>query len=329
MNRHVLTSIFAITILISLCLAAPAAAQTIIKPPRINFLINQEVFIPGDILVVYGKGFENDSMIVRIFDPAGKAVRIESFRTDGDGVFTEQVFTWPAPSRNLVYGKYIIELVSSLAPSYNETRTVTFSDTPSQSSVLQTNPLAVKLDSPTEVSVGQEFRIFVQVTYDSALVDVDDELDYLLSSSHIHFGNTTINLAGTFRSQHEGIYYADVKLDEPGSYIIHASAFHRGYLAHDTRVVAAGPSISGVQESVNALRQDLERTNQELADTRLAVDEATASLDNDIGTVSKAVDQLQGASGQINSLILPILALISIIIALQISLFARIRASFK
>jgi hypothetical protein len=41
------------------------------------------------------------------------------------------------------------------------------------------------------------------------------------------------------------------------------------------------------------------------------------------------VQQVQDASGQINAIILPILALISIIIALQISLFARIRASFK
>lgn len=327
MNFHVLLTISAITFLIALCFIAPAAAQTIIQPPRINLLINQDVFVPGDILVVYGKGFENDNMVIRLFDPAGKAVRIESIRADSDGVFTEQIFTWPQPSRNLVFGKYIVELASSLAPSYNETRTITFADTPSANPTTSTNPLAVKLDSPTEVSVGETFRIFVQVTYDSALVN--EEPDGLLSSSHIHSGNTTINLAGTFHRQHEGIYYADVKLDQPGSYIIHASAFHRGYLAHDTRVVSSGSSISGVQESVNALRQDLERTNQELADTRQAVDNATTSLDSDIGTVSAAVDQLQGASGQINALILPILALISIIIALQISLFARIRASFK
>ncbi len=327
MNRHVLLTISAITLLIALCFAAPAAAQTIIQPPRIALLVNQDVFVPGDILVVYGKGFGNDNMVIRLFDPAGKAVRIESIRADSDGVFTEQIYTWPQPSRNLVFGKYTVELSSSLAPSYNETRTITFSDTQSPSATVSTNPLAVKLDSPTEVSVGETFRIFVQVTYDGALVN--EEPDALLSSSHIHSGNTTINLAGMFQRQHEGIYYADVKLDEPGSYIIHASAFHRGYLAHDTRVIASGPSISGVLESVNALRQDLERTNQELADTRQAVDDATTSLDEDIGTVSEAVDQLQGASGQINALILPILALISIIIALQISLFARIRASFK
>jgi hypothetical protein len=38
---------------------------------------------------------------------------------------------------------------------------------------------------------------------------------------------------------------------------------------------------------------------------------------------------MSDASGQINAIILPVLALISVIIALQISLFARIRASYK
>jgi hypothetical protein len=324
--HHNLLIILAISTLIASCLVAPAAAQTVIKPQRIAFLVNQEVFVPGDILVVYGKGFANDSLIIRIFDPAGKAVRIESLQTDDAGAFTGQIFTWPQPSRNLVFGKYVIELVSGLAPSYNETRTVTFADVPSIGPNTSTNPLEVKLESPTEVSVSQMFRIFVQVTYDSALVN---EKPDLLSSSHIHFGNTTINLSGMFQTQHEGIYYADVKLDQTGSYVIHATAFHRGYLAHDTRVVSSGSSISEIQDTVNALQQNLQRTNQELVDTRQAIDVATTSINDDIGTVSTAVDQLQGASGQINALILPILALISIIIALQISLFARIRASFK
>lgn len=320
MNRQILTSIFAITALTALCFIAPVAAQTVIQPPRISFLVNQESFAPGDILVVYGKGFASDNLIIRVFDPAGKAVRIESIRTDSSGVFTAQIYTWPEPSRNFVFGKYTVELASSLAPSYNETRTVTFSDTSSEGASSATNPLSVKLDSPTEISVGQTFRIFVQVTYDSALVD--EEPDDLLSSSHIHSGNATINLAGTFNKLHEGIYYSDVKLDQPGSYIIHAAAFHRGYLAHDSRVISSGSSIGSIQETVDDL-------NQELADTRQSMDSATASIDEDIETVGEAVDQLQGASGQINALILPILALISIIIALQISLFARIRASFK
>jgi len=57
--------------------------------------------------------------------------------------------------------------------------------------------------------------------------------------------------------------------------------------------------------------------------------ESRNSIKDDIRRASETVDQMQAASGQINSIILPVLVLISIIIALQISLFARIRASYK
>lgn len=53
------------------------------------------------------------------------------------------------------------------------------------------------------------------------------------------------------------------------------------------------------------------------------------AIKEDLDRGEETVNELRNASGQINSLILPILALISVIIALQISLFARIRASFK
>lgn len=319
--KNVLTSGFAIFLLITLTFTQ-ASAQTVIAPPPIVFLTNQDVFVPGDILVVYGRGFANDNLAIRIFDPAGRAVRMESLNTNNEGVYTAQIFTWPEPSKNFVYGRYTIELTSSLAPSYGEMRTVTFADTPSRgSSQSGSSILSVKLDSPTATSLGQTFRIYVQVTFDGALVNVDNP-DDLLSSSHIHSGNSTINLAGMFNKLHEGLYYADVQLNQPGSHIIHAIAFNRGFLAHDSKVVSSGSSIEEVQETVKALQTELTRTSQDLNETRQAVDEARESISGD-------VEELQLASGQINSIIIPILALIGIIIALQISLFARIRASFK
>jgi hypothetical protein len=167
----------------------------------------------------------------------------------------------------------------------------------------------------------------VQVTFDGALVNTstDQELASLLGSSHIHSGNTTVNLSGKFIKLHEGIYYADVQLGE-GSYIIHSIAYYKGFLAHDSKVVSSGSSIGDIRQSVDTLSGELDKTSQELNDTRTSV---TKSVEDARVAIKGDVDQLQSASGQINSLILPILALISVIIALQISLFARIRASFK
>ena len=185
--------------------------------------------------------------------------------------------------------------------------------------------LIVKLDSPTLVSTKENFRIFVQVTYDGALVDSD--LPEFLGSSHIHSGNQTINLANRFAKLHEGIYYADVVLPNDGTYIIHAIAFHKGYESHDSRVVtASSTSIGTLQESVSKLGTELDRTTNQVNTTKTelskVVEDARLSIRDDI-------QNAQQASGQLNSIILPVLVLISIIIALQISLFARIRASYR
>jgi chromosome segregation ATPase len=152
----------------------------------------------------------------------------------------------------------------------------------------------------------------------------------------------------TFKKLHEGLYYTDVSINKEGSYIVHAVAFYKGFLSHDSRVVVASlTTINTIQDSVDQLRVALNSTNNQvnglgnkINDARRAVnssqdaitnsvEQAQSSIQEDVNSAKKAVDDLQQASGQVNSIFLPILALISIIIALQISLFARIRASYR
>ncbi|MGI0014306.1 MAG: hypothetical protein ACREBU_12825, partial [Nitrososphaera sp.] len=205
--------------------------------------------------------------------------------------------------------------------------------------------LDIKLESPDQITVKVPFRIFVQVTYDGALVNVDDAqaISELLGSSHVHLGrgNTTIILADKFIKLHEGLYYADVTIQTEGTYVIHAIVFNRGLLSHDSKVVSASlSSISTIQESVAELDEELNKTNQELQrvqegldETRSALNDTKSAITSSVVTAEKSIGSqigtMQEASGQINALILPVLALISVIIALQISLFARIRASYK
>lgn len=302
---------------------------------QINFIvkINQKVFVPGDTIVIYGKGYPNDSLFVRIFDPSGKTIKFESIPTDEKGLFTKQIFVWPQPDKNLVFGQYSIEVLSSRVGSFKDTLIISFTGS---TEAIPPSPhiLSVKLDSPTQVSTESPFRIFVQVTFDGALVNFEpDELVSALGSSHIHSGDKTINLSGKFIKLHEGLYYADVNLNEEGTYIIHSIVFYKGFLAHDSKVVSSGSSFGDIQYAVDNLKTELNKTSKELNDTRYAVTKevegARAAIKEDIDQARTAVDELTQASGQINSIILPILALISVIIALQISLFARIRASFK
>ena len=319
-----------------------AASSVIVK-------VNQAIFVPGDSLVIFGKGFPNDLLLLELRDPSGKTLRLDSISSDENGFFTAQVFVWPQPSRNYVFGSYTVQITSSSVPTESSSVSFLFSGEDIRSGTVgESLPhvLSVKLDSPAQVTTNSTFRIFVQVTFDGALVSVNpDSLSQLLGTSHIHGGSLStsgengssalsapiaISLANKFSIIHDGLYYADVKLDQDGVYIIHAVAFYNGFLSHDSRVITASPgSIGSIQQTVNELNSKLESTRIELDETKKALVESRNSIQDDIRRASETVDQMQAASGQINSIILPVLVLISIIIALQISLFARIRASYK
>jgi ABC-type transporter Mla subunit MlaD len=132
-----------------------------------------------------------------------------------------------------------------------------------------------------------------------------------------------------------------VAINAEGTYIIHSVAFYKGFLSHDSKVITvSASSISTVQDTVDDLSKKLAATNQQLVNVQNELDRTKAALnDTKVGITDSVyqarsslrddLNKVEEASGQINSIILPVLALISVIIALQISLFARIRASYR
>jgi len=314
---------------------------------RFLFKTTEEVYNPGESLTVYGASEPNDTLLVRLYDPAGKAVEFNNIQVDEEGFFRVALFKWPEPSRNIPFGTYTIEAISSAAQE-TQVLELTFAESLQQDQgvrIPKTHILGVKLDSPDQITVNEPFRIFVQVTFDGALVSADGQkaITELLGSSHIHsgVGNTTIILADKLIKLHEGLYYADVTIQKEGTYVIHAIVFNRGLLSHDSKVVSASlSSISTIQESVEELGERLNETNKELGQLQEGLDETRSALNDTKSAITSSVVEaqdsigreigtMQDAAGQINALILPVLALISVIIALQISLFARIRASYR
>jgi hypothetical protein len=311
---------------------------------RFTLLVEENVYTPGENLVIYGYGAANDALVVRIFDPAGHAIRFDSVTTDSDGFFRKVIYQWDDPTAAIPFGSYTIEVISSLERTDTRKAEVTFAegieDTGPRTPA--THTLGIKLDLPNQVTVSESFRIFIQVTFDGALVAEEEEVvSELLGTSHVHSGNAEISLRDKLKRLHEGLYYADVTLDTEGTYIVHAAAFYRGLLSHDSKVVTATlSSISTIQESVRELDARLDSTNTELQNLHQGIEETrqslndtqsaiTDSVDNARTSIRQEIEGMRQATGQINSLILPVLALISVIIALQISLFARIRASFR
>jgi hypothetical protein len=311
----------------------------------------QHVYSATEPLVVYGTDQPNDVLIVRLYEPGGRAIKMDSIPVDRNGFYRKEIFDWPAPSRNLPFGTYTVEVIPSNGDKTPIQMQVEFAEgaqgnsaTESQNSV--THILSAKLDSPAQVTVSKQFRIFVQVTFDGVLVDsgTPEDTAKLLGYSHIHSDkgyNSTISLSDKFTELHEGLYYADVTINTEGTYIVHSVAFYKGFLSHDSKVITvSASSISTVQDTVDDLGRKLNATNQELANVQNGLDRTKAALnDTRVGitdSVNEAhsslrddLNKVEEASGQINSIILPVLALISVIIALQISLFARIRASYR
>jgi hypothetical protein len=309
-----------------------------------TFRTSQQVYVPGETLEVSGTAEPKQILVIRLYDPAGVAIRIENVEVNKDGSFKGDVFVWPEPSRYFVFGTYTVEVVPSIQGVDPLRAEVAFAGGFDQGiDPTKGHQLQVKLDAPSQVRVGESFRIFVQITFDGALVEAADDkaVAEILGTSHIHSGNSTVVLSDKFKQLHPGIYYADAELESKDTYIIHAVAYYRGFLAHDTRLVAASSSSLGtLQESVDKLNAGLDSTNHELEGLRAGLDETRTALNDTKTTISKSVDEAQSsiqdqlslaqqASGQVNSFILPVLALISVIIALQISLFARIRASYR
>jgi len=328
-------------IIVSSCLLN---TRRVFAETELTFRTSQQVYVPGETLEVSGTAEPSDILVFRLYDPAGLAIRIENVEVHKDGIFKGPIFVWPEPSRYFVFGTYTIEVLSNTAGVAPARAEVAFAGGFDQGiDPTKGHQLEVKLDAPSQVKVNEPFRIFVQITFDGALVESADEkaVADMLGTSHIHSGNSTVILSDKFRQLHPGIYYADAELAGEDTYIIHAVAYYRGFLAHDTRLVAASTSSIGtLQDSVDRLNAGLESTNRDLDVLRSGLDETQSALNDTKATIAKSVNDAQNsinnqigeaqqASSQINSFILPVLALISVIVALQISLFARIRASYR
>lgn len=339
---------FCLSLILSTLVIFALSGSNILQPAeaaRFTLLVEEEVYTPGETLVVYGAGAENDVLIVRLFDAAGHAVAISNIVTDSDGFFRESLYQWQDPKISVPFGTYTIEAISSLRGTDIRTAEVTFAEAievDTGQRIPTTHILGVKLDSPDQASVKKPFRMFIQITFDGALVAAEEsQISVLLGASHIHAGNVTITLADKLKRLHEGLYFADVTIEKEGSYVIHAVGFYRGLVAHDSKVITAtSSSISTIQESVSELDSRLDSTNRELAELQQGIQDTQGALNQTQAAITESVDEarisiredisnVEQASGQINSIILPVLALISVIIALQISLFARIRASFR
>ena len=300
---------------------------------------DRQVYSEGQPLLVYGKGLPNEPVIIRLFAPDGTISQFNQITTDNNGDFSHTLIRWPNATTTYAYGTYAVEAIATKEQGQSQKIDVKFAP----SSTLEKVPIQRTVNTivfaPQTAAINQTFRVFVQVTSDGLLVAGSPSK--LLGTSHVHLPSGDVqSLTDSFKTLHQGLYYVDYTPMQEGTYVFHIVAFDQGTISHgSSATLVLKQNIEGISNQILKLNSVLDSTSQELDKLKSEIQGFGNVLDNSQQTITKAnqninksvtsmsdsVKNIEEASGQFNSLFLPVVALIAIIIALQITILARRR----
>jgi hypothetical protein len=166
---------------------------------------------------------------------------------------------------------------------------------------------------------------------------VSGDAKKVLSSSHIHSPDGKVkSLAMSMEMLHEGLYFVEYIPRMEGTHIFHMVSFSQGTQSHGSAAtLVMGQDIAGISRQIITLNEVLTTASDELAvlqtdihgfgllNTQLS--DSVTTIDSSVTSMSSAVENIEQASLQVNSLLFPIMGAIAVILALQISIIARRR----
>lgn len=301
---------------------------------------NQQIYSTQHPLLVYGTGPENSPLVLRLFAPDGTIAEFEQIITNPDGSFSHKMLDWPSSSTKYPFGTYTVEAITNTGE--NQKIDIKFASSTELELIPIERKITTQVFAPEMAAADRPFRVFVQVTSDGLLVSGDAKK--VLSSSHIHSPDGKVqSLAMSIEMLHEGLYFVEYTPRIEGTYIFHMVAFSQGTQSHGSAAtLVLGQDIAGISRQVATLNDVLITASDELGvlqtdihgfgSTIKEIDDASAKLraaqatiDASVSSMSSAVDNIEEASLQVNSLLFPIMGAIAVILALQISIIARRR----
>ena len=298
---------------------------------------NQQIYSTQHPLLVYGTGPENSPLILRLFAPDGTIAEFEQIITNTDGSFSHKMLDWPSSSTKYPFGTYTVEAISNTGE--RQKIDIKFASSTELELIPIERKITTQVFAPEMAAADRSFRVFVQVTSDGLLVSGDAK--NVLSSSHIHSPNGKVqSLAMSMEMLHEGLYFVEYTPRTEGTYIFHMVAFSQGTQSHGSAAtLVLGQDIAGISRQVAALNDVLITASDELGvlqtdihgfgstleDASTKLRDSVETIDASVSSMSSAVDNIEEASLQVNSLLFPIMGAIAVILALQISIIARRR----
>ena len=300
---------------------------------------DRQVYSAGQPLLVYGKGLPNEPIIIRLFAPDGTISQFNQITADSSGDFSHTLIRWPNATTTYAYGTYAVEAIATKEQGQSQKIDVKFAPSSELEKIPIQRTVNTVVFAPQTAAVNQTFRVFVQVTSDGLLVAGSPSK--LLGTSHVHLPSGDVqSLTDSFKTLHQGLYYADYTPMQEGTYVFHIVAFDQGTISHGsvaTQVLKQ--NIEGISNQILKLNSVLDSTSQELDklkseiqgygnvldNSQRSITQANQNINKSVSSMSESVKNIEEASGQFNSLFLPVVALIAIIIALQITILARRR----
>jgi len=301
---------------------------------------NQQIYTTQHPLLVYGTGPENSPLILRLFVPDGTIAEFEQIITNPDGSFSHKMLDWPSSSTKHPFGTYTVEAIANTGE--RQKIDIKFASSTELELIPIERKITTQVFAPEMAATDRPFSVFVQVTSDGLLVSGNAKK--VLSSSHIHSPDGKVqSLAMSIEMLHEGLYFVEYTPRAEGTHIFHMVAFSQGTQSHGSAAtLVLGQDIAGISRQIITLNEVLTTASDELnvlqtdihgfGSTIKEIDDASAKLraaqgtiDASVASMSSAVDNIEEASLQVNSLLFPIMGAIAVILALQISIIARRR----
>jgi len=298
---------------------------------------NQQIYSTQHPLLVYGTGPENSPLILRLFAPDGTIAEFEQIITNSDGSFSHKMLDWPSSSTKYPFGTYTVEAITNTGE--RQKIDIKFASSTELELIPIERKIITQVFAPEMAAADRSFRVFVQVTSDGLLVSGDAKK--VLSSSHIHSPDGKVqSLAMSMEMLHEGLYFVEYTPRAEGTYIFHMVAFSQGTQSHGSAAtLVLGQDIAGISRQVATLNDVLTTASDELGmlqtdihgfgstleDASTILRDSVETIDASVSSMSSAVNNIEEASLQVNSLLFPIMGAIAVILALQISIIARRR----
>ena len=298
---------------------------------------NQQIYSTQHPLLVYGTGPENSPLILRLFAPDGTIAEFEQIITNPDGSFSHKMLDWPSSSTKYPFGTYTVEAIANTGE--RQKIDIKFASSTELELIPIERKITTQVFAPEMAAADRSFRVFVQVTSDGLLVSGDAKK--VLSSSHIHSPDGKVqSLAMSMEMLHQGLYFVEYTPRVEGTYIFHMVAFSQGTQSHGSAAtLVLGEDIAGMSRQIITLNEVLTTASDELGvlqtdihgfgstleDASTKLRDSVETIDTSVASMSSAVDNIEEASLQVNSLLFPIMGAIAVILALQISIIARRR----